>query len=215
METTYDRSRSNRPSRDITLAGLDKASSEGVLAHILGEGFDRTAAVNAFDRMTQTKQMVQSTLGVDDARAAEVASFVHVKAGQIHDRFGGSLDRIIGEIVERMGQAQKAEGVNIARAGVTIQAESFRPATRGELLRHIEGRLRDAFGGNRTSHALARSVLNLTTSLSLELRLAKPDVADAIIDQYVESGAPPDDLFAPDLDDVRKDDVRRRVEEGS
>lgn len=215
MKTSYDRNRSNRPSRDVVLAGLDKAGSEQLLAHILGDGFDRTAAFNAFDRVTQTKQMVQSALGVDDARAAEVASFVHVKAGQIHERFGGNLDRIIGEIIDRMGQAQQSEGVNLARAGVTVQAEAFRPATRGELLRHIEGRLRDAFGGNRTSAALARSVLNLTTSLSLELRLPKAEVADAVIDQYIETGAPPDDLFAPDLDEVLKDDVRRRVEEGS
>lgn len=211
----YNLNESNRRNRDVLIGNLDKAASAELLEHIYGDGFDRTAAFQAIDRVTKTKRMVQSVLGIDDARAAEVASVVLVKANQILDRFGGNLDVIIAEMIDKMNVKCQSEGLNIARDGVTVRAEAFRPSTRGELLRYIEANLREMFGGGGMNVALSRSVMNLTNNLATELRLPKPAIADAVLGLYAEMGAAsPEDLFNPDLDESVKAEVRRRVEEG-
>lgn len=216
MMTQYDRNQSNRQNRDVLIGNLDKTASTELLDHIFGEGHDRTASFQAIDRVTKTKRMVQSALGIDDARAGEVASVVLVKANQIFDRFGGNLDVIIAEMVDKMNVQAKSEGVNFAKDGVSLRADAFRPSTRGELLRYIEAKLRELFGGGGMNVALSRSVMNLTNNLSTELRLPKQSIADAVLSLYAEMGATsPEDLFNPDLDESVKAEVRRRAEEGA
>lgn len=214
--TQYDRNQSNRQNREPLIGNLDKTASAELLDHIFGEGHDRTASFQAIDRVTKTKRMVQSALGIDDARAGEVASVVLVKANQILDRFGGNLDVIIAEMVDKMNVQARSTGVNFARDGVSLNADAFKPSTRGELLRYIEMKLREQFGGGGINVALSRSVMNLTNNLSTELRLPKQSIADAVLSLYTEMGASsPEDLFNPDLDENVKAEVRRRVEEGA
>lgn len=212
----YNRKESNRRPRDLSIGRLDKEASETVLSAIFGEGFDRTAAFQAVDRVTKVKRMVQSSLGIDDARAGEVASVVLVKANQILDRFGGNLDVIIGEMVAKMTEMTDSRGMTLAKDGINVAPDAFRPSTRGELARHIESRLNREFGWSGMNAALVRNVTNLTNSLSMELRRPRFDVADAILDLYTETGMTnPEALFHADLDPEVKGEIRRRVREGS
>lgn len=212
----YNRKESNRQPRDVVIGRLDKETTGSLLSAIHGEGFEQTAAFQALDRVTKVKRMVQSSLGIDDARAAEVASVVLTKSNQILDRFGGNLDVIIAEMVAKMTQLTDSRGMTFAKDGINLAPDAFRPSTRGELARHIEGRINRQFGWTGMNAALVRNVTNLTNSLSMEFRRPRFDVADAILDIYMESGMTnPEALFHTDLDPELKDEICRRIGEGA
>lgn len=216
MMKGYDRKASNRQRHDVLIGNLDKEASESLMTAIHGEGFDRVAAFQAVDRMTKTKRMVQSSLGIDDARASEVASVVLVKANQILNRFGGNLDAIIEEMVAKMTEQTDSRGMTFAKDGVNITPAAFRPSTRGELSRHIETRINQQFGWSGMNAALVKNVTNLTNNLAMELRKPRSDVADAILDLYAEAGAVPSEaFFHADLDPEVKRELCRRIEEGA
>ena len=215
MMKMYDRTISNRQNRDIRIGELSKEASESVLTAIHGEGFDQEAAFQAVDMVTKTKRMVQSSLGVDDARAAEAASILLGKANKIHERFGGNLEVIVREMVEKMTEQTADRGPSLAKDGINVAPDSFRPLTRGELARHIEKRIDTQFGWSGLNAALVRNVTDLTNSLSTEFHKSRIDVANAILDLYAEhEGVAPEALFKKDLDPEIKRELRRRIEEG-
>lgn len=215
MMKTYDRTVSNRQNRDILIGRLDKKASTSLLTAIHGEGFDREAAFQAADLITKTKRMIQSSIGVDDDKAAEAASVVLVKANKIHDRFGGNLDVIIGEMVEKMTKQTDHRGPGPAKDGINVLPETFRPVTRGQLARHIGKRIDEQFGWTGLNASLVRNVTNLTNDLAMEFHKSRVDVADAILDFYAEKGGTtPEAFFHADLESEVKRELRRRIEEG-
>lgn len=209
---------SNRRQYDVRIGSLDKHASEDVLRHIFGDGFDKQASFSSFDRISQTKRLIQNATGAHEEKAAEVASYVLVQANRIHEQYGGNYDAIVDQLIEKLTVKQsEINRANQAKSGVTII--SWRNYSPAKLREATMDRLRYEFGiyGDDAERAV-RALDKLAHSLTINYRRKKGDILQAILDIHaaqLESGTfALTDLFNPDPSRAFRDLISDRLEGG-
>lgn len=210
---------SNRQQFDVTIGSLDKQASEDVLRHIFGEGLDKKATASSFDRIAQTKRLIQNATGAHEDKVAEVTSYILVQANRIHEQYGGNYDAIVERMVDELAMKQaEVNRINQAKHGVTII--SWRNYSPAKLREATMERLRYEFGiygdeAERATHALDK----LAHSLTINYRRKKGDILQAILDVHaseLQAGTfALTDLYSPDPSRAFRDLIHERLEGGS